>query len=152
HNLPEARPGPNLSEDEARQIALAALGEAQARAERERDSAKPQGKPAAPTNDGSGLKEISADASKKPARTDWTFVFKDTHDYGLPEGEPRVSIEIGGDQVVDLARFIYVPEDWLRNERKQQNIHGILRTICTDLLVGLVLGASIVGIVHWSRH
>ena len=128
HNLPEARPGPNLSEDEARKIALGALEQ------------------------WSGLKEISAEASKKPARTDWTFTFKDTHDDGLPEGEPRVSIEIAGDQVVDLARFVYVPEDWRREETKQQNIPGILRTISTVLLVGLVLGASIVGIVHWSRH
>src|SRR5207244_1434274 len=95
---------------------------------------------------------VSAKASKRPARTDWKFEFKDTQNYGLPEGEPRVSIEIGGDQVVDMARYIYVPEDWLRNETAQRNIPGILSTICTVLIVGIVIGASIVGVVQWSRH
>ena len=32
--------------------------------------------------------EVSSDPQKRPARMDWTFVFKDTRDYGLPEGEP----------------------------------------------------------------
>src|SRR5438132_714888 len=100
----------------------------------------------------SSLQEISAEAGKRPARTDWTFVFKDTQNYGLPEGEPRIAIEIAGDEVVDFARFIYVPEEWLRNERRQQNIPGILRTVCTVLLVGIVVGASILGIVRWSRR
>ena len=79
-------------------------------------------------------------------------MFKDTQNYGLPEGEPRIAIEIAGDEVVDFARFIYVPEEWLRNERRQQNIPGILRTVCTVLLVGIVVGASILGIVRWSRR
>src|SRR5215471_8844252 len=67
HGLPEARPGKNLSQDEARMLALPAVADA------------------------SHFKEISAETSKKPARTDWTFVFKDTLDYGLPEGEARAS-------------------------------------------------------------
>jgi hypothetical protein len=132
HRLPEARPGKSLTEDEARMIARHALDE--------RLKDKPP------------LQEISAEASKKPARTDWIFVFKDTQDYGLPEGEPRVSIEIAGDQVVDMVRYVYVPEDWLRNERRQRNIPAILSTICTVVLVGIVLGASVVGVVRWSRR
>src|SRR5262249_41568928 len=125
--------GKSLSEDEARKIATDVIHER-------------LGSHAA------SLKEISADASKKPARTDWTFVFKDTEDYGLPEGEPRLAIEIAGDEVVDTARYVYVPEEWSRNERRQQNVPEIFRTICTVLLIGVVVTASIVGIVHWSRH
>ncbi|HYR43157.1 MAG TPA: hypothetical protein VER98_09050, partial [Terriglobia bacterium] len=132
HDLPEARPGKSLTEDEARMIALRAIDES--------------------VGDRQPLREISAEASKKPARTDWTFVFKDTRDYGLPEGEPRISIEIAGDEVVDLARYVYIPEDWLRNERRQRNLPGILSTVCTVALVGIVLGVSIIGVVHWSRR
>ena len=133
HDLPEARPGKSLAQEEARKIAT--------------DTLQVRLGPHA-----SSLQEISAEAGKRPARTDWTFVFKDTQNYGLPEGEPRIAIEIAGDEVVDVARYIYVPEEWSRNERRQQNIPGILRTVCTVLLVGIVVGASILGIVRWSRR
>ncbi len=136
HDLPEARPGKNLTQDEARAIALQALDEMDEAA----------------GNSSSPFQEISAEASKKPARTDWTFVFRDTRNYGLPEGEARVSVEIAGDQVVDSARYVYVPEDWLRNERKERNLPAIIATISTVILVAIVLGASLIGVVHWSRH
>src|SRR5207237_4535188 len=132
HDLPEARPGKSLTEEDARKIAAQVV--------HERLGSHP-----------ANLKEISADASKKPARTDWTFVFKDTEDYGLPEGEPRLAIEIDGDEVVDIVRYVYVPEEWSRNERRQQNIPEIFRTTCTVLLIGIVVAASIIGIVRWSR-
>src|SRR5438445_9377660 len=97
----------------------------------------------------SSLQEISAEAGKRPARTDWTFVFKDTEDYGLPEGEPRIAIEIAGDEVVDMGRYVYVPEEWSRNERRQQNLPEIFRAVCAVLLIGIVVSASIIGIVRW---
>jgi len=133
HDLPEARPGKSLTEEEARKIATEVVHQR-------------LGPHAA------SLKEISADASKRPARTDWTFVFKDTQDYGLPEGEPRLAIEIDGDEVVDMARFVYVPEEWSRDERRQQNIPEIFRTVCVVLLIAIVVAGSVVGIVRWSRH
>jgi len=133
HDLPEARPGKSLAQEEARKIAT--------------DTVQVSLGPHA-----SSVQEISAEAGKRPARTDWTFVFKDPQNYGLPEGEPRIAIEIAGDEVVDVARYIYVPEEWSRNERRQQNLPGILRTVCTVLLIGIVVGASILGIVRWSRR
>ena len=133
HDLPEARPGKGLTEEEARKVATDVVHER-------------LGSHAA------SLKEISAEASKKPARTDWTFVFKDTEDYGLPEGEPRISIEIAGDEVVDTGRYVYVPEEWSRNERRQQNLPEIFRAVCAVLLIGIVVSASIIGIVRWSRR
>src|SRR5262249_29430000 len=88
---------------------------------------------------------------KKPARTDWTFVFKDTRDYGLPEGEPRVSIEIAGDQVSDTVRYVYVPEEWSRKERAQRNLPAIFAVVCTILLIAVVAGGAVIGAIHWSR-
>jgi hypothetical protein len=127
HDLPEARSGKRLMEDEARSIAVSALGDA------------------------SQFKEVSAEASKKPARTDWTFVFKDTRDYGLPEGEPRVSIEVAGDQVADTVRYVYVPEEWSRKERAQRNLPAIFGLLCTILVIAVVAGGAVIGAVHWSR-
>src|SRR5262249_24617527 len=59
HDLPESKPGKNLTEEEARVLARNAM-----------DPFNSPGEGHHPA-----LQEISADASKKPARTDWTFVF-----------------------------------------------------------------------------
>jgi hypothetical protein len=128
HDLPEAAPGKNLTQDEARAIAVTALG------------------------DQSSFKEVSADAQKRPARTDWTFVFKDTRDYGLTEGEPRISVEVDGDQVVDTARYVYIPEEWSRRERARQTLPGIFGTVCIVFIVAIVASTAIIGVIHWSRH
>jgi hypothetical protein len=128
HDLPEAAPGRNLTQDEARAIAVTVLG------------------------DQSSFKEVSADAQKRPARTDWTFVFKDTRDYGLTEGEPRISVEVDGDQVVDTARYVYIPEEWSRKERARQTLPGIFGTVCIVFIVAIVASTAIIGVIHWSRH
>src|SRR5438477_6085833 len=94
---------------------------------------------------------VSADAAKRPARTDWTFVFKDTRDYGLPEGEPRISIEIAGDQVVDTARYGYVPEEWSRSERARQNLPGIFGLVWLIIVIAIGVGGAVVGIATRSR-
>ncbi len=127
HELPEAKPGKTLSQGEARALAVAAVA------------------PFART------KEVSAQAAKRPARTDWTFVFKDQQTYGLAQGEPRLSIEIAGNEIVDRARYVYVPEDWSRQERARRNVPNILSTVCTILIVAIAVAGAIVGAVHWSR-
>jgi hypothetical protein len=128
HNLPEAAPGKNLTQEEARAVAVQAL------------------------QDGTNFKEISADAQKRPARTDWTFTFKDTRDYGLPQGEPRVSVEVDGDQIADVARYVYVPDEWARKQRAQETIPSIAGTVCLVLVVGMLATIAIIGVIHWSRN
>ena len=128
HDLPEARPGKNLTETEARSLAESAVHE--------------------PLSD---FAEVSAEANKRPARTDWTFVLKDTRDYGLPEGEPRISIEIAGDEVADSARYVYIPEEWSRNERAKQTIPSIVTVVCTIMIMSVVVAGAVVGAIHWSR-
>ena len=132
HELPEARPGKNLTVDEARLFAQSALT---TNFQLPIDS----------------VKEISAEARKRPARGDWAFVFSDTRNYGLPQGEPRISIEIAGDEVVDAVRYVYVPEEWARNERGERNLPAIFAVACTVAIIGMVLAGAVVAIVHWSR-
>jgi hypothetical protein len=136
HELPEAKPGKNLSQDEARMIAVRALEQPSLGISNE----------AAPH-----FREISAQAAKRPARTDWTFVFKDTRDYGLSQGEPRVSVEIAGDEIVDATKYVYVPEDWSRNERARRNLPTILGAVSTILVVVVAVIGAVVGAIHWSR-
>jgi hypothetical protein len=127
HQLPEARPGKSLPETEARALALAAVPLLKVR-------------------------EVSAQAEKRPARTDWAFVFKDQQTYGLAQGEPRISIDIAGAEIVDKAQYVYVPEEWSRQERARRNVPNILSIVCTIVIVAIAVTGAIVGAVHWSRR
>ncbi|MFQ5864958.1 MAG: CPBP family intramembrane glutamic endopeptidase [bacterium] len=132
HQLPEARPGLRLSEDEARVIAHSVLTE------------KYQLNP-------SELKEVSAVASKLPNRRDWVFTFADTLNYPLSEGEARISVEIAGDEVVDAYQFVHVPEEWARQERNDRNLTNTIQAFCVVLVVVMILAGIIGAIVSWSR-
>jgi hypothetical protein len=132
HQLPEARPGDSLSVEAARAIAHSALQK------------NFQLEPAA-------LKEISAVASKRPARQDWTFEFSDSLNYPLKQGEARLAVQIAGDQVVDAYRYIHVPEEWSRQERNQRNLPNIIGISCTVVVVLLIIAGAIGAVVAWSR-
>jgi hypothetical protein len=129
HDLPEAMPGENLNIADARMLAQSAL-------EEPRDA----------------FEEVSAQASKRPARTDWTFIFKDKRDYGLPQGEARISVGIAGNEVADIARYVYVPQEWSRNERARRNLPSIVTVVCTIIIVAIAAAAAIAGAIYWSRR
>lgn len=133
HLLPEAAPGASLTQEEAREPARNHIIE----------------KYDLPPDK---LQEVSAEASKRPARTDWDFVFRDTRDYGLPEGEARITVSLAGDKVVYSNRYVHVPEEWARNERARQNIPALLSVACAVAGVLIVLAGAIVAIVWWSRR
>jgi hypothetical protein len=97
------------------------------------------------------LKAVSAEPSKLPKRTDWLFTFADTLHVSLKEGEARIGVKIAGDEVVDVYRYMHVPEEWEREERNRENLTQIIQifvilTIFIIFVVG-VIGASI----QWSR-
>ncbi|MEK6572357.1 MAG: type II CAAX endopeptidase family protein, partial [Bacteroidota bacterium] len=132
HQLPEARPGNSISENDARILAhLSLKGIFQLEA--------------------ASLREVSAVPSKLKARTDWLFTFADTIRYKLQQGEARMAVQIAGDKVVDAYRFVHVPEEWARNERDQQNIPQIAQIGCSVIVVLLVIGGVVGAIVNWSR-
>ena len=70
HLLPEARPGADLSEDEARGVAG-------------REIRRQFGLAFGTPDEEGGLTEISAETSKRPERRDWTFTFEDPDNYPL---------------------------------------------------------------------
>jgi membrane protease YdiL (CAAX protease family) len=132
HQLPEARAGAELDEDEARAMALSVVE-------------------AAFGLEPGAVEEISAEPEKLLERKDWKFVFSDPSDYPLSEGDARVAVHIGGDEVVDAYRFVHVPEEWERDERNRRQAIGIVRTVCTVVLVFLYIGGAIAAVVRWSR-
>ncbi|MFQ5626810.1 MAG: CPBP family intramembrane glutamic endopeptidase, partial [Methyloligellaceae bacterium] len=112
HQLPEARAGASLAEENARALVDSTL------------RAQFDANPAA-------LKFISSEPTKQEARTDWSFTFADTTGYPLEQGEARTEINISGDEVTDAFRYLYVPEEWDRQERSQRNVPQILEIACT---------------------
>ena len=135
HRVPEDRAGPSLGENEGRAIAVRALSE-----RRGLDVARGQ------------AKEVSATSSKLKARTDWTFTFADLTIAPLPQGEPRIAVEIAGDEVVADRPFVFVPEAWERQQRAAGTRDLIIRIVDTFVFAGLLVGAAILAMMAWSRR
>jgi len=132
HDLPEGRFGASLSEEEARSLALGALGS--------RLGTTPE-----------AVREISAEEAARPNRTDWTFTFSATEAYPLADGEGRLQVSLAGDEVVDMRRFVHLPEDWERERQAQGSRRELALLIATSILLLLALGALVLSIIIWSR-
>lgn len=132
HILPETKAGAVLAEDSARIMAHSVL--------QNKFNLDPL-----------TLKEISAVPSKLPERKDWTFTFKDTLKYSLTKGETRINVNIAGANVVDSYRYVYVPDEWARQERNQFNIINIFRNLSGIVALLIFLIGIAAAIVSWSR-
>jgi len=133
HKLPENQAGTSLSEEEARQLTQKSLM-------------------AFFDLDEFYLAEISASAEKMPERTDWTFSFKDTINYNLEEGEYRYLARVCGDQVMQISRYTYVPQEWNRQERNKIKPIKIFTNFRSIIILLLYLLIGIMGIISWSNH
>jgi hypothetical protein len=129
--LPEARPGATLDESAARERAVAIVA---------RDFGLEK------------LREVSARPAKRKARTDWTFIFVDASLPPLPQGEPRIAVEIAGDDVTAVRRFVFVPEQWERQQRAASTRNVIVRIVVGVVFGGLLVAAAVGGVVAWSRR
>jgi hypothetical protein len=134
HVLPEARAGASLDEAAARRIASAAV-------------ARRFGLDA----DKGQLQEISASPARLEARTDWTFTFRDETVRPLPRGEPRIDVAVAGNEAASVGRYIYVPEDWQRQQRASATRNSLVRILETATFAGLLVTAALIGIMAWSR-
>ena len=146
HEVPEARPGASLDEPVARQRAVAAVKDRLGL-----DAAAGQ------------IKEVSAKPEKQKARTDWRFTFTDTtitlaspkpqsgEGGPLPQGEPRIDVDLAGDEVASVARYIYVPEEWERRQRAASTRNTVIQVAVSVVFGGLLLAAAIAGMIAWSR-
>ena len=72
------------------------------------------------------LREISAVSNKLPARRDWTFTFADTAEHRLGQGEPRIRVDIAGDQVIDAEPLRQGSRGLERQHTSEQSLLGVL--------------------------
>lgn len=132
HLLPETRPGSSLSQADAQKLARTAIAQ-------QFHLTSTQ------------LHEVSAVADKQPERLDWLMTYSSS-DYPLTEGEGRIAIKIAGDEIVDSARYVHVPEQWARAEENRILMTTIINQLCmlaTWLIV--MLGASI-ALLQWHIY
>lgn len=132
HRLPEDRALPSLHEEAARLLAERAL--------LEKYGMPPE-----------VLALVTAEADQLPERMDWTFTFRVPAIAELAQGETRATVEVSGDRVTDVYRFVHVPEEWEREDRSRQTLRSTLLFVSGGLLLLLGLAAIIVGVVRWSR-
>lgn len=98
HEIPEDAPGANLSQDAARTLAENFLSQVMKR-------------------DLMDLEFVDAQQLKRPARTDYTFTWKQKS-VDLGDGSLRTAVEVDGNQVAGYHDFVKVPEGWLRGYEK----------------------------------
>ncbi len=132
HQLPEGKAGNSIAEAEARKLSQEEIS---------REFKLDPGL----------LKEVSASPAKLKARTDWVFTFSDPRAPQLKQGEKRIGVSIGGDQVLDIYRFIHVPEEWSRQQRDKETIPNIVRAVCAVLTGIMVVTGMVIAIFSWSR-
>ena len=96
--LPESAPGANLDSAAARALAEKFLVEVMRR-------------------DLAGLEFVDSVSEKRPARTDYSFTWKQK-DVDLGDGSLRLEVDVDGDQVAGYREFVKIPEGWTRDYKK----------------------------------
>ncbi len=138
HRLPEARPGADLSEDEARQVAGREI-------RRQFDLAF------GAADEEGGLTEISAETSKRPERRDWTFTFEDPDNYPLEQGSARVEVTVVGDEASEARRFVHVPEEWERTDQNRSVVPSLLSTVTVVIGMLVMFAGAVAGGMAWAK-
>ncbi|MBV8660752.1 MAG: CPBP family intramembrane metalloprotease, partial [Candidatus Dependentiae bacterium] len=94
---------------------------------------------------------ISVNSDKFDERRDWTFVIQDKQifDFGLG-GQARIKIKISGNVVTEYSRFIFVPEDWTRDDQAKIINLNLFKTALWFLMFVLIAFGFIFGIVRLS--
>ena len=133
HKIPENQEGLDLSEKEAKDLALNTILKYYNLTD-------------------NVLELISAEPSKRPNRIDWEFIFKDTAPNKFYEGDKRIRILINGDEISSHEKFIFIPEEWERNERDQRAILGVASSSMSLLNMILGVAAVVLGIIYWTKN
>ncbi|MBN2384733.1 CPBP family intramembrane metalloprotease [bacterium] len=132
HILPQARAGADLSQETATELALTYI-------KRQYGLDRTQ------------LEPISAVSTKQPARRDWTFTYAVPEALPRTEGQARIEIVLSGDTMTSFNEYVFVPEDWKRQERQQQQTHRLVQAPFQIAgLLGLV-SLFVISLIQWSK-
>ncbi|MEE3233657.1 MAG: hypothetical protein VX294_05765, partial [Candidatus Latescibacterota bacterium] len=132
HKVPEGREGISLDEESGRLLAVEALSEKFRFGKNE-------------------IELVSADLKKRPKRRDWRFVFRKPDVLSQNMGQAQISVDIAGDMIVGIERFVEVPEKWQREERGREQAVFMASAIGGACLILVIIAITIYAVISWSR-
>jgi membrane protease YdiL (CAAX protease family) len=132
HVIPEDQPGKNLDTAAARVFAEAFLTQTMQR-------------------NLSDLELIESQDSKRPARTDHVFIWKQKS-VNLGEGSFRSSVSISGDQVSGYSEFVHIPEEWSRDYERLRSRNASAQTIDEAFFYLLSIAMFVMLILRLRDH
>ncbi len=108
HEIPDTAPGASLNPEQAREIAQNFLQNTMHR-------------------NISDLEFLDVESEKRPARVDYSFVWKEKK-VNLGNGSYRIEVDVDGDHVAGYNEFVKVPDQWIRDYRnlRSKNISAQL--------------------------
>jgi hypothetical protein len=128
HEIPESAPGASLEAAAARACAEKFLVEVMKR-------------------DLADLEFLESESEKRPARTDYSFTWKQKS-VDLGEGSLRLGVEVAGDQVASYREFIKIPEPWSRDYEKLRSRNDAAQFVDQLFWVLLIAAGAIILIMR----
>ena len=95
--------------------------------------------------DMNGLEFVETATTKRPARTDHSFTWKEKS-VNLGDGSLRIEVEVDGDQVAGYREFVKVPDQWSRDYKTLRSRNDSAQNI-DQLFMYLLLGAMLIILV-----
>ncbi len=128
HILPESRYAPELSQENAKELALNFIADTY-------HLESPQ------------LIEKGVSFAKRPHRLDWTFDFEVSGVLASSSAQAVISIVLTGNEIVDAHCSLQLPEDWQRLQQREDQLTSIitmLQSFMSSILIaiGLFLGIA----------
>jgi membrane protease YdiL (CAAX protease family) len=125
HELAEEATGANLEQAQARAIAEDYLGRVMKR-------------------DMSDLEFVEAVTNKRPARTDYSFSWKQKS-VNLGDGSLRVSVDVDGDRVAGYEEYVKIPDQWTRDYERLRSRNDAAQTV--DQVFWFLLSIAMVAVL-----
>ena len=75
-----------------------------------------------------GLEFVDSVSEKRPARTDYSFTWKQKN-VDLGDGSLRLEVEVDGDQVGGYREFVKIPEGWTRDYEKLRSRNNAAQVV-----------------------
>lgn len=125
HELDESAPGANLDPAAARRIAEDFLTGVMNR-------------------DLSDLEFLEAESEKRPARTDYSFTWKQKS-VNLGDGSLRIAVEVAGNQVSGYGEFVKIPDQWLRDYERLRSRNDAAQVV--DQVFWFLLSVAMVAVL-----
>lgn len=122
HEVSQSKQGADLDEHRAVDIALQAIHEWY-------------------DLDKKDVKIVAVQSQKHADRRDWSVIFQDIINYSFDCGQARVVVKLAGDQLMEVSRYIHVPQEWEKQHERIDNQQDFINTIFSVLLLFMILFA-----------